>query len=234
MGKRECGGGVGSGSERASERSVSRAAAVGAAAGGERERERARVGRGARGRRRQRRRRERDGARPARFRPWARSGDATVRVASGRESPSTAPSLESRSRLAGPGGAGAGGRGPAGPEARPSAAGPRSIVARRATPSDKEIGEEWRRARSGRAGGDSRRRGRVRRVASSASERARGERAETMAPGHGGVRIVRAPPRARAGRNFGSARKKKISLWFDGAGRGRHSQREVSFFASPA
>lgn len=68
----------------------------------------------------------------------------------------------------------------------------------------------------------------------SVSERGRGERAETMAPGYGGVHIVRVSPRARVGRNFGSARKKKISLWFDATGRGRHSQREVSFFALSA
>lgn len=108
----------------------------------------------------------------------------------------------------------------------------RSIVARPATSSDEEIAEEWRRARSVREGRSSPRQGETGGRAG-ASERARGERAETMAPGHGGVHIVRVPPRARAGWNFGSACKKKISLWFDGAGRGRHSQREVSFFASP-
>lgn len=69
MGKRECGGGVGSWNAR----SVSRSGAA-----VERERERARVGRGARGRCRRHRRRERDAARPARFRPRARSGDATA------------------------------------------------------------------------------------------------------------------------------------------------------------
>jgi len=92
----------------------------------------------------------------------------------------------------------------------------------------------WHGSGRGRRGRGSRRRAGRDGWRTSASERGRSEQAETMAPSHGGVRIVRAPPRAQAAWNFGGALKKKISLWFDATARARHSQREDFFFPPSA
>lgn len=113
-----------------------------------------------------------------------------------------------------------------------SAAGSVNSCARRRR-CDEDGGIGGRRVRVAREGRPSPRRGETGGVRARAREHeANGQR--RWLRGHGGVCIVRASPRARAVRNFGSERKKKISLWFDARPRGRHSQREVSFFASPA